>query len=76
MGREPPHRNQLAAYPQDLAPEPAGSTVNFKGNVLGIGGGRLPFVLEHTSLAAPEAFEVRVRLGAGIAPHARAQIPL
>ena len=50
--------------------------MNLKGDILGIGGGRLPFELEHTIAVAPEGFEVRVRLGAGIDPYARAQNPL
>ena len=67
---------RLTAHPQDLASEPAGSTVDLEGDVLGIGGGRLPLELEHTDAVAPEAFEVRVRPGAGIDPYARAQNPL
>ena len=53
-----------------------GHAENHENDVLGIGGGRLPFELEHTIAVAPEGFEVRVRLGAGIDPYARAQNPL
>ena len=49
--------------------------MNLERDVLGIGGGRPPFVLEHARVIAPQRIEVRVRLGAGIDPYTRAQNP-